>query len=256
MSGDVLSWSAVEATAVNVHRGTGEWLESLPATQTQWQAPAAGTFYLVATGSGSWETWGRSDTVTVASATSPSADSQSLDLSAQVYSTSALELFWSSPGNPDTFFEVQRNGEQVSLGAQRSFFDDGLQPGTRYDYSILVVDAAGNVLQTEQISATTQGGVNETDNSSENTLKLNGEVYSQSAVELFWNTDGLNAGSTTAVQIYLDGRLSGESYGKSLFIDTLSAGTAYEFTVAVTDEQGIETVSNVIVLETNPVDTP
>ena len=173
---------------------------------------------------------------------------------------SIQHLRWSFSGTvPEYrthFLEVQRNGERLRLGVQRSYFDDELQPGTRYDYSILVVDAAGNVLQTAQISATTQGDANGADNASENTVELTGDVYSQSALELFWNTDGLDESSTTAVRIYLDGRLIGESYGRSLYIESLSSGTAYEFFVAVTDEQGIERLSNVIVLETYPVDTP
>ena len=206
----------------------------------------------MAAGNGSWETWGRSDTVTVAAASTPSEDSQSLDLSVQVHSNSALELFWNSPGIPDTFFKVQRNGERVMLG----FFDDGLQPGIRYDYSILIVDAAGNVLQTESISATTQGGAEGTNNPAAGSLMLSGEGYSQTAIELFWNSDGVDASGTAAYQIYLDGRLIGESYGRSLFIDTLSAGTAYEFSIGATDKQGIEVLSNVVVLDTCEVDTP
>ena len=142
------------------------------------------------------------------------------------------------------------------LGAQRSFFDDGLKSGTEYDYSILVVDAAGNVLQTELISATTQGAAGGNHQPAAGKLELTGEVYSQSAIEIFWNTADLDTSATTACQIYLNGRLIGESYGRSLFVDSLAADTAYEFSIAMVDAQGTEVLSNAVVLNTYLVDTP
>lgn len=64
VNGEALGWPAV-AAAINVHRGDGSYVESLPGDATSWIAPAAGDYYLVATNEGDWRSWPRSETVTV-----------------------------------------------------------------------------------------------------------------------------------------------------------------------------------------------
>ena len=64
VSSDVLIWSAVPATSINVHDGDGGYLRTLPGDATSWAAPASGDYYLVATNEGDWRTWARSQTVT------------------------------------------------------------------------------------------------------------------------------------------------------------------------------------------------
>ena len=117
--GRQLNWQAVDAKAINVHGANGEWLESLSGSATSWTAPANGSYFVVATNSGDWRTWGRSNEVEAtgnavnaqfddAAASSDSSGSIN-SLSGSVYSKSALELFWSTDGDTGAQdFEVYR----------------------------------------------------------------------------------------------------------------------------------------------------
>ena len=206
VSNNTLSWSAVNAIVFNVHRGSGEWIESLPASTTQWQAPSAGTYYVVATGEGTWETWGRSATVSVEGSSDPVAPT----VTAQVYSTSALEIFWTDGGTEGLSFEVNRDDQLQTILDGRSFFDDGLAAGTRYNYTVTAIDAAGDVVWQQGVSANTFGAAATTGDSgisNDVSLNLNAKAYSQSAIELFWNDDQLDASSTYQFSVYQNGEL-------------------------------------------------
>ncbi|NND71225.1 MAG: hypothetical protein HKN43_06580 [Rhodothermales bacterium] len=65
VSGDQLNWPVVTAKTINVHRGDGAYVESLPGSATSWTAPAPGDYYLVAASSDHWSSWPKSETVTV-----------------------------------------------------------------------------------------------------------------------------------------------------------------------------------------------
>ncbi|MEE9334455.1 MAG: fibronectin type III domain-containing protein [Granulosicoccaceae bacterium] len=255
VSNNTLSWPAVNAIVINVHRGSGEWIESLSASTTQWQAPSAGTYYLVATGEGTWETWGRSATVTVEGSSEPVAPT----VTAQVYSTSALEVFWNDGGIQGLSFEVNRDDQLQIITDGRSYFDDSLNAGTRYNYRVTAINAAGDVVWQQGVSVNTLGGAANTgvnNVSSDISLNLTAKAYSQSAIELFWNVDQLDASSTYQFSVYQNGELVKLTDGRSHFIEGLTAGTEYQMSVIATDAASVEAVSNAVNVTTYPVDRP
>lgn len=69
------------------------------------------------------------------------------DLSGQVYSNSAVEIFWQPATSNDsivTGYEVKRNGELVHSFDGLSFFDEGLNAGVEYTYNVRAIDANGD----------------------------------------------------------------------------------------------------------------
>lgn len=255
VEGSKVSWGSVDAIAINVHRGSGEWLESLPSSQTEWQASSSGTYYFVATGEGTWETWGRSDTVSV-SVANANPPASSTALTSQVYSSSAIELFWDVASDSAVSFEVRRNDQLLTIGDGRSYYDDGLNAGTRYNYTVTAVNAAGDEVWTRGVSVTTLGG------SANNTVAiadiasigLRAETYSQSAIEIFWNTDLLDASQTYSFDVFLNGRLIKTTDGKSYFKEGLTAGTEYQFSVTAVDGNDNIVLSDEIRVKTYEVD--
>jgi hypothetical protein len=246
-----LNWNKVDAVAYNVHRGNGEWIESLPASQSQWSAPAAGTYYIVATGQGSWETWGRSETVTVAAQTNATAET--MGLYSQVYSGSALELFWSSSSN-ELSFEVYRNNTLLTISDGRSYFDEGLNSGTSYEYKLVAINRAGDEVMSETISSTTTGAPTNTQATGGNDIDLRATAYSQSAIELFWNSASLGSDAAYQFQVFQDGQLLTQTDGKSFFYEGLNAGTDYSFEVLTLDGAGNTVLSSQVRVQTYPAD--
>jgi len=242
-----LTWDAVSATVINVHTGGGEWIASISASSSSWQAPAAGSYYLVATNEGTWESWGRSNTVTVEGA--PDVSSVP-NVTSQVYSSSALELFWNHTGPYS--YEVRRDGQIQVVIDGASHFDDGLQPGRQYNYEIIAFNDTGAVVWQQGVSATTLGGSENTaiDNSS---INLSAKAYSQSAIEVFWNTNNLDASRYYQFTVFQDGVQVANTDGRSFFIEGLTAGTDYQMSVVATDTAGNQT-SEAVTVTTFPVD--
>lgn len=68
------------------------------------------------------------------------------NLTGLVYSSTAAEIFWnrSVSENPVIGYEIFRNGQSLTVDDGNSFFDDTLQSGTSYDYSVVAIDSNGN----------------------------------------------------------------------------------------------------------------
>ncbi len=67
-------------------------------------------------------------------------------LSAETYSSSAVEIFWGDAESSDSIvssFEVTRDGVVVSTNDGRSFYESGLDAGTTYTYQVTAIDAEG-----------------------------------------------------------------------------------------------------------------
>lgn len=65
-----------------------------------------------------------------------------MNLTATVYSRSALELFWERSTGDETvvMYEVFRDGQLVASVEGNSYFDDTLTSGTTYRYEVVAVD--------------------------------------------------------------------------------------------------------------------
>lgn len=89
------------------------------------------------------------------SANSPSAVSE---LNGQVYSSTALEIFWQAATSDTTGiagYEVERDGELLTSLDGQSFFEEGLLANTEYTYSVRAVDNNGATGATQSVTLTT-----------------------------------------------------------------------------------------------------
>jgi len=251
-------WSGVDAIAFNIHTDSGEWLESISGDATQWTASENGSYYIVATNEQGWESWGRSNTVVVDdiaintaeanNATVPSvlASSVLTDFSSTVYSSSAAEIFWSVDGDGEQYqFELEKNGVLQFSGSARSFFDDQLAAGNTYQYSLKVL-RDGSVLDQQELELATQG----TQDGQAERVQLRGQVYSQSAVELTWDRSTHPDSAQFNYNLYQDEQLLSSSDALSLYVDGLTPGQTYQFTLRVLDANGLETEGYSISLTT------
>lgn len=167
------------------------------------------------------------------------AESQSdtLALSGEVYSSTALELFWNydnlqaTPASVDIF----RNGMQVASSDGRSYFQEGLTPGNLYRYDLIAFDQQGNVLAEGDITLSTAAGNPETP--AVQVTSLDGLVYSSSALELFWQPP---AGSSEAFEyrVRRDGQQIASNDGRSYFDSGLLPDTQYTYEVLTVDSRG------------------
>ena len=71
----------------------------------------------------------------------------------KVYSKTAIELFWPrSTGNSLVQgYEITRNGEVLGIFDALSYFDNTLQSGQEYTYSVRAIDANGEVSDAAQV---------------------------------------------------------------------------------------------------------
>ena len=260
VEGGALAWSPVDARTINVHRGDGSYLESLPGSATRWTAPAPGRYFLVGADGGDWRGWERSDTVEVRGAGDPGAGGPGVaDLRASVYSSTALELFW-RPGAGAVRFEVRRDGALVARTDGRSRFEDGLAPGTGYRYEVVALDRDGRRGPPARVDIRTAGGagsspanpfepvdpVEPTPTPTEPAptgpaapgapRALRRDVYSGRSAELFW--DAPAAGPVARYEILRNGRAIGESTGRSFFDPGLYPGVTWAYAVRAVDGRG------------------
>ena len=63
---------------------------------------------------------------------------------ADVYSSTAAEIFWDRPETLGMSYEIERNGVLIGLIDGVSFFDNTLSAGVNYEYRIVAIDAEGN----------------------------------------------------------------------------------------------------------------
>jgi hypothetical protein len=72
--------------------------------------------------------------------------------------TDSISLSWtaSTDNIGVTGYKISRNGSLITTATQTTFKDVGLNPDTSYSYSIVAVDAAGNVSPATTLSAKTQ----------------------------------------------------------------------------------------------------
>ncbi len=155
------------------------------------------------------------------------------NLRAEVYSETALELFWDRPSSSPYAdeYQIHRTGRHVNTTNGTSYFDSGLNGGTLYQYEIILIKD-GVSRATRNIDVRTRGtSDNSTSSSSQsdgrNTSNVYGETYSSSAVELFWNTTA----NVEKFDIYRNGEYLGSFNVMSYYDDLLQADTNYRYEV-------------------------
>lgn len=177
------------------------------------------------------------------------------NLSAQVYSASTAELFWdrASPGENIISYDIDRDGVRIGSTDGTSFMDGARLDGQRHIYSVTAIDRSD--LRSTTSVVTTEAFHLQGDTESPNdgsTLPLTGLVYSSTAIELFWNTDGLSTPTLSRFEVLQNGARVTTSDGRSYFSDTLSPGTPYRFQLVGLDASGTQIVrSNELMLTTS-----
>ena len=97
-------------------------------------------------------------TVTMMGGDNADAPTAVADLNGQVYSRSALEIFWqpaSSSNSNIIGYEVTRNGELVDTRDAQSYFDSELNADTEYRYEVRAIDANGNAGAAQSVTLRT-----------------------------------------------------------------------------------------------------
>ena len=149
-----------------------------------------------------------------------------LGLMGEVYSSTALELFWDRQPATAVLYRVEQSGADTVEVDGTSLFVQGLAANTTFEFTVTALDASGNELVTESIELTT----NDDAFASVAVENLSGEVYSSSAIELFWDVSGDPIG--TLFVISRDGVEIAVNDGRSFFEEGLASGTTFSYTVA------------------------
>lgn len=171
-----------------------------------------------------------------------------LALRAEVYSSTAIELFWRRDLRA-LVYQVSRDGDVLENLDGLSYFDSSLQPDTTYRYDLASVDDQGSLL-VDTLMVTTRNDDGSSNERPEAVTNLSALVYSSTAVELFWNA----AGGTVPILGY-DISRNGESVvvteGRSFFEQELAPNTDYVYTIKTIDVNSLESVPTSITVRTN-----
>jgi len=144
-------------------------------------------------------------------------DVSALSLSGQVYSSSALELFWDRQPETVVAYRVDGSDGTSVIVDGVSLFVDSLADNTLFMFTVTALDINGNETVNESIELTTAGG----NNAVAVVENLRGEVYSSSALEIFWGVS--NSPTDITFSVRRDGELVDTTDGRSFFDEGLSA---------------------------------
>jgi len=166
-----------------------------------------------------------------------------------VYSSSALEIFWTDTGDATTKYNVFRDNVPVLTNTDAlSFFDDGLAPGTSYTYGVSISRDNGDVLAASSRDFTTTAIDGVPPEPKDRPLFAGASRYSFSTVELFWvRTPG------TATAYYelrrngdiIDDRLDALSY----YDNEASKNQTWTYTLISVDRNGKRSEPSTIVID-------
>ena len=162
-------------------------------------------------------------------------------LSFTIYSGSDAELFWSRSidDSVNLTYQLDRNGESVFTGDGLSFYDNNLSPGEEYNYTLTVVGEDGLISQSVGVGFDTNDRFLIGQQSLLPPTGLRVDVYSSSALELFWDRVHNEA---LEYEITQDGFAIGITNGTSFFIDSgieANASHTFEVTAIRQDNPGI-----------------
>ncbi len=158
------------------------------------------------------------------------------NLRGDVYSTTALEIFFDRLPGSGVLYEISRNGVIIQPGQSgNSFFNSSLQAGTDYLYSVRSIinyiksDAATITLRTR--------GQNGNASSMTTPLFSSGVRYSNSAVEVFWQR-APGASGIIGYELSRNGEAVKTLDGASYFDSSAPSGTTWTYQIVAIDAQG------------------
>jgi len=165
-------------------------------------------------------------------------------LYADVYSASALELFWDRQEAIDVSYRVAVDGDARDTTNGTSYFIDGLEEGRQYEFSVTTLSAAGTESAPVLVTAT-PGSPATSSSVIESPQNVSLVVYSVTAAELFWDRPASNA-NIVGTDVYRDGSFLTTVPGNSFFDDTRQAGQDYEYTLIAVSGSGAESSPAVV----------
>jgi len=169
------------------------------------------------------------------------------NLTADVYSDTAAELFWSRSEDSDGFvrgYEIRKNGELLTTIDALSFFTDDLVPGEINAFTVTAIDfndersaAASVAFITGGTAATDDTQVDVSDSADRPTspANLRVSVYSNTAAEVFWDRV---EGQTLSYEVSINGAVVQTTFGTSSFLDNLTPGSSAQVDVVAIDASG------------------
>ena len=180
-------------------------------------------------------------------------------LRVEVYSSTALELFWQRSRDPDGAvrgYEIRRDGELLDTRDALSYFVEGLAPGTDARFGVAAIDFDGERSAVAEIRASTAGGdgpgsgPNAPAGEVPSPANARIEVYSSTAAELFWERPPAAAG-VRRTEVSRDGAPIGETDGTSFFDGARAPGERYRYALVAVAADGTRSAT-AVVDETGP----
>ena len=146
------------------------------------------------------------------------------DLQADVYSSTAGEIFWSRSTDTDGIvvsYDILQDGNLIASRDALSFFTDSLIDGVTTTFSVIAVDNDGE--RSDTVSISLAGGTpgNNTDGQPLPPANLFATVYSATAAEIFFDR---NTEQTLTYEVSVDGEVVANTDGISFFFDDLDGG--------------------------------
>lgn len=162
------------------------------------------------------------------------------NLWAEIYSVSAIELFWDRADTPGLQYEVSLDGVPIGDTDGTSYFVDGLTDTPPYDFSVQAFDPSGSTSAPSSVSLTTSGLHDPVDNpldSSDVLQNVRLDVYSDNATELFWDRPPPDEG-IVSVEVIRNGVSIGTTFGNSFYDDTRAPNSNQIYRLVAIDTDG------------------
>lgn len=151
-------------------------------------------------------------------------------LRADIYSSTAIELFWDRVPNQAMQYDIQKDGVLIDTIDGTSFFDPERSPDAINEYTVTAIDAAGirSVSTTLSVGSFSPSNLQAQD--------LRGDVYSSTTAELFWTRV---PDRNLHYEITRNDGIVGYTNGNSYYDASRLPGVVNDYTVVTIDEQGI-----------------
>lgn len=158
-------------------------------------------------------------------------------LASSSITTTSLTLNWTAATDNVgvTGYRISRDGALLTTVTPTTFQDSGLTPGTAYAYSVVAVDAAGNVSAPATLDVTTAPPPDTTPPSAPTGLASSN--LTTTSVRLGWTAATDNVG-VAGYEVSRDGAVVGTVTTTSFDDTGLTPGTTYQYSVVALDAAG------------------
>ena len=156
-------------------------------------------------------------------------------LVATATSTNQIDLTWTAATDNESVsgYLIYRDDVEIGTSASTVFNDTGLNPNTRYCYTVAAYDAAGNASSASEETCATTMSPSDTQPPAA-PAGVAASATSAGRIDLSWSPASDNVGVTGYV-VYRDGAEAGTSESTSFSDTGLSPDTRYCYTVAAYD---------------------